>query len=238
MIKIGTKNEINRNRWVARIIKRLPNGAKILDAGAGEQKYRKYCKHLKYVSQDFDKYDGEGDQKGLHTGKGVGNRTNIISDITKIPQANNSFDAILCTEVLEHLPDPLKAIKEFTRLLKPNGYLILTAPFCSLTHYSPYHFYSGFNRYFYESVLIKFGFEITEIKANGNYFEYLAQEIRRVPEVSRRYSEYNLIHKAIFSIVLKQIIPLLGVLDKKEKNSSELLCFGYHVFAQKCKSKR
>lgn len=238
MINIGTKNEINRNKWVARILKGLPNGAKILDAGAGEQQYRKYCKHLKYTPQDFDKYDGKGDLKGLQTGNGVRSRTNIVSDITKIPRANNSFDVIMCTEVFEHLPEPLKAIKEFSRLLKPSGYLILTAPFCSLTHYSPYHFYSGFNRYFYESALKKFGFEIKEIKTNGNYFEYLAQEIRRVPEVARRYSEYNLINKVIFSLAYRQMIPLLGILDKKDRDSSELLCFGYHVLAQKYKSKR
>ena len=64
---------------------------------------------------------GSWDQTGL----------DIVGDITSIPEPDASFDAILCVEVLEHVPDPLAALRELGRLLKPNGQLILTAPFCS-----------------------------------------------------------------------------------------------------------
>jgi 2-polyprenyl-3-methyl-5-hydroxy-6-metoxy-1,4-benzoquinol methylase len=46
----------------------------------------------------------------------------------------------MCVEVFEHLPEPIKAVEEFARLFKPGGYLILTAPFCSLTHFAPLSF--------------------------------------------------------------------------------------------------
>jgi len=62
----------------------------------------------------------------------------VISDITSIPLPDASFDACLCTEVLEHLPHPIEALRELARLLRPGGRLILTAPFCSLTHFSPH----------------------------------------------------------------------------------------------------
>ena len=80
-------------------------------------------------------------------------KLDIVSDIIQIPLPDNSVDAIMCTEVLEHLPNPILAIKEFSRLIKPAGYLILTAPFASLVHFAPYHFASGFSRYFYEKHL-------------------------------------------------------------------------------------
>ena len=233
MTRVGTENDANRAIWLKDILKKIPKGFRILDAGAGEQKFKKFCTHLKYISQDFSKYDGKGDGKGLQTKERDNSDLDIVSDIINIPEPENSFDAIMCIEVFEHLPEPILAIKEFSRLIKKGGYLIITAPFCSLTHYSPYHFYTGFNRYFYETHLIKYGFKILEIKANGNYFEYIAQELRRVPEVSKRYTNSGLKLKEEKSVNL--ILKMLDRFSRKDKNSNELLNFGYHVFARKTK---
>lgn len=49
-------------------------------------------------------------------------------DITDIPYPDDSFDAILCSHVLEHIPDDRKAMKELLRVLKPNGWAILQVP--------------------------------------------------------------------------------------------------------------
>lgn len=233
-MKIGTSNASTRIAWIEKTLKKIPPGNRILDAGAGEQQYKKFCSHLQYISQDFAKYDGRGDKKGLQTGSRNNTGLDIVSDITSIPVPDCSFDAVLCTEVFEHLPEPLLALKEFSRIIKKSGYLIITAPFCSLTHYSPYHYYTGFNRYFYETHLIKFGLRIIEIKANGNFFEYLAQEIRRVPEIKRIYTKsfkWNAFE------TLAQIITLffLNQWSKKDNGSDELLNFGYHIFARKIK---
>ena len=154
----------------------------------------------------------------------------IISDITSIPQPDASFDAIMCIEVFEHLPEPIAAIKEFSRLLKKNGSLILTAPFCSLTHFAPYHFYSGFNKYFYEKHLPENSFEICEISPNGDYFDYLAQELRRIYSVAIKYGGYK---NRNLDKYVKKILPLLQQMSEVGKPSSELLCFGYHILAKK-----
>ena len=146
---VGKNNEVNRNKWIEVTLKKVPSGLRILDAGAGNQQFRRFCLHLVYVSQDFGKYDGKGDEVGLQTGEFDYGKTDIVSDIIAIPQPDASFDAIMCTEVLEHLPMPEAAIQEFSRLLKDSGHLILTAPFCSLTHFAPYHYTTGFNRYYY-----------------------------------------------------------------------------------------
>jgi len=226
---IGTLNQVNREIWLENVLKLIPKGSRILDAGAGELQYKKYCNHLDYVSQDFGSYDGVGNNKGLQMKRWDNSKLDIISDITCIPAPKASFDAIMCIEVFEHLPKPIAAIKEFSRLLRKNGTLILTAPFCSLTHFAPYHFYSGFNRYFYEKHLPEHGFIIEEILPNGSYFEFLAQELRiRLPNT---YSRQNL--KLRDRLAIKQVLILLQKMQDSDTGSSELLCFGYHIKAKK-----
>jgi ubiquinone/menaquinone biosynthesis C-methylase UbiE len=173
MFKVGTTNENAREQWIEETLKKIPEGLTILDAGAGEAQFKKFCSHLRYIAQDFGLYSG-GEDIGLRNASWDNSKLDIVSDITSIPLPDAAVDAIMCTEVLEHIPDPLAALREFNRLIKPGGYLLLTAPFASLTHFAPYHFASGFNRFFYEKHLPEFGFSIDELALNGNYFEYIA----------------------------------------------------------------
>lgn len=228
---VGTQNEATRIKWLRQKLIDIPAGSRILDAGAGEQRFKEYCSHLKYISQDFAQYNGEGNNKALQMGTWDQNNLDIVSDITEIPEPDSSFDAILCVEVFEHIPQPLLAFQEFSRLLKPNGKLILTAPFCSLTHFSPYHFYSGFNRYFYEVHLPTYGFEVLEIAPNGNFFEYLAQELNRVYFISDRYSCDK--PRIWESVALRIVLRMLQRFTSQDIGSSELLCYGYHIYAVK-----
>ena len=77
----------------------------------------------------------------------------------------------------------------------------------------------------------KIGFEIIEIIPNGNYFEYTAQELRRLKYVSKDYSKtkFNIFVKISLYIILN----FLYNTSKKDEGSSELLCFGYNVFCKK-----
>ncbi len=138
--RVGSSNKSNRDGWLAATISSIPEGARILDAGAGELRNRDLCIHLNYVSQDFGDYKGNDPN-----GPGLGStkiwdtsKVDLICDIVNIPEPDSSFDAVLCSEVFEHLPDPILALKELVRLLKPGGKLILTAPFCSITHQAPF----------------------------------------------------------------------------------------------------
>ena len=221
----GRANLIDRQMWVKNELYKIPAGSRILDAGAGECQYKQYCTHLNYVSQDFNEYKGDGNTYGLQTDKWDTSSINIISDIIFIPEPDQSFDVIICTEVFEHIPDPISAIKEFNRLLAPGGKLILTAPFNSLTHFAPYHYYSGFNKYFYEWHLSKNGFNIVEISLNGDYSEYVAQEIRRVQTI---YGKSPLYIKICVGLILRFIN-----INKTLVDTSELGCFGFHIKATK-----
>ena len=227
-----SRNEEARNEWIANALKAIPQGARILDAGAGEQRLKKLCSDLKYVSQDFAAYDGKGDEQGLQTSKFDYGELDIISDITDIPEPDGSFDAILCIEVLEHVPDPIGAVKELSRLLSPGGRLILTAPFCSFTHFSPYHFSTGFSKYWYEEHLTSAGFNIESMEANGDFFSFVSQELTRVPSVSKTYvgRNVNIFEKLLLGLV---VILLRRISRRGGTPSAELACFGYHTLAVK-----
>lgn len=230
MFNVGTTNESTRVKWIEESLKKIPPGLTLLDAGAGECQFKKFCSHLNYISQDFGQYHGNG-EIGLQTGNWDNSKLDIVSDITAIPLDNSSVDAIMCTEVFEHIPDPIAAVKEFSRLIKPGGYLLITAPFASLTHFAPYHFASGLSRFWYEKHLPENGFLITELQFNGNFFEFVAQENRRIKAVAEKYSEkkLNLIQKFILHLNLW----MLEGLSHMDKGSAELLCFGIHVLARK-----
>jgi len=221
-------NDTTRQAWVSKTLAALPSSSRILDAGAGEMKNRQYCNHLTYVSQDFCEYDGigaidEGLQSAWDT-RGI----DLVSDIEAIPAPDASFDAIICTEVLEHVPEPTHALDEFMRLLKPGGVLILTAPFASNVHMAPYHFCSGFSKYWYEHHLVQRGFLIEELFANGDWYALLRQEIMRLGGLERS--------KGSWAWPLGYAYALLGMLYFKirgNKRAEDLACFGWHCVATK-----
>ncbi len=228
---VGINNEAVRKEWLEKTLKSIPSGLRLLDAGAGELANKKFCAHLDYVSQDFCQYDGIGDSKGLQHGSWDTKKIDIVGDIANIAEGDESFDIILCTEVLEHLPNPAKALEEFHRLLKKSGILILTAPFCSLTHFAPYHYSSGFNRYFYEFHLESLGFKLDEISSNGNFFEYIGQEVHRIPLMADTYSSQKV--SRFERLAIKIVLKMLERFSKNDTSSDEVLCFGYHVVATK-----
>jgi len=63
---VGIGNSEFRENWLKNVLMDIPPGMKILDAGAGESQYKKFCDHLEYSSQDNAVYDGDGDSKGIH----------------------------------------------------------------------------------------------------------------------------------------------------------------------------
>lgn len=228
---VGTKNAATRDAWVAEALAALPPGTRLLDAGAGECQYKKHCGHLKYVSQDIAVYDGKGDA-GLQTGSWDFSQIDIVSDILDIPEPDASFDAVLCTEVLEHLPDPVRALDEMARLLRPGGMFIITAPFWSLTHFAPYHYATGFNRYFYEFHLGRLGFDIVEITPNGNFFECVGQELRRVPDMAQRFSGGEK-PSALERYATQIVLAMVERMSAHDSGSTDMLHFDCQLRAVK-----
>lgn len=220
-----------RDDWVIARLSEIADGATLLDAGAGEMKYAPYCNRLHYIAQDFGKYDNSGSDKGLQFEKWDTSRVHIVCDIVEMPLEDASVDVILCTEVLEHLKNPTMAIKEFSRILKHGGKLLLTAPFCSLTHMAPFYFANGFSEYWYLENLKDYGFEIEKTTPYGNYFEWLGQELYRVEEMAEKYCDVKLSGKELSPLL--ESIKLMSRLSLENKGSEECLCFGYMVEAHR-----
>jgi ubiquinone/menaquinone biosynthesis C-methylase UbiE len=128
------------------------------------------------------------------------------------------------------------ALQEMNRVVKPGGYLLITAPFCSLTHFSPYHFSTGFNKYFYLHHLEAAGYTFLDLQENGNFFEWLAQEIMRMPSIGEQYAQEKLTIQE--KLALNTMLKCLDRLSSKGGDSKELLCFGYFVFARKQSAQR
>lgn len=224
-------NEPKRQNWLERTLNELPSGWKILDAGAGELKNKRHCAHLDYVSQDFNGYtglEGGAPTEGLQNKNWDVGGIDIVSDIVSIPAPDASFDAILCSEVLEHVPEPTHALDEFSRLVKPGGKLVITAPFSSNVHMAPYHFCTGFSRYWYEHNLDKRGFDIIELTPNGDWFALLRQEIARLGSQERLRGNW--------AWPLAYAYALLGLLYfriRADRTAADLACFGWHCLAVK-----
>lgn len=166
--------------------------------------------------------------EGLQTKSWDTSKINLVSDITDIPAPDDSFDAILCSEVLEHVPEPTHALDEFTRLLKPGGVLILTAPFASNVHMAPFHFCSGFSKYWYEHHLSNRGFEIRELVANGDWYSLLRQEITRLGGMER--SKGNWIWPLAY---LYSLLGMFYFVLRADKSAEDLACFGWQCVAVK-----
>jgi len=220
-------------------LKLLDADKTILDIGAGQMPYKKYCRHLKYVSQDFCKYDGEGDGKGIQTVTFNTDQIDIACDITNIPVESSSFDAILCTEVLEHVIEPNSAIKEMTRILKPGGVLIITVPGTSLLHFSPYHYFTGFKcNYFYE-LLSEKNFKDLSVVRVGNiytisalYVWYIVEKISKsiLPRMNKLLFKFLIMGTSPFVLMLL----LLGRMSKIDPETIEAGVFV--IGTKKCES--
>ena len=95
---------------------------KILDAGAGEGYF------LSSI-QSNQKFGIELSEIRVKTALKLFPKLTIgVSDVRKMPFDDNSFDIIVCSEVLEHVDGFLNAIEEFKRCIKPDGIIILSFP--------------------------------------------------------------------------------------------------------------
>lgn len=80
-----------------------------------------------------------------------------------------SFDTILCTEVIEHTIDDRKVAENISRIIKPGGAVIISAPFTYVLHEAP-HDYRRYTLFGLSRLLEDNGFEITSSVAMGGAF--------------------------------------------------------------------
>jgi SAM-dependent methyltransferase len=140
----------------------LPSGAAVLDVGCGAQPYRSLVEDTGFA------YTGVDWPSSIHTAGAAAETVRHSLTETPWPFADGSFDAIVCTEVLEHIPDPQALLNESKRILKPGGKMLLTAPLLWPEHEAP-HDYHRFTRYALKMVFEKAGFTVDRLDARGGW---------------------------------------------------------------------
>ena len=144
----------------------LAPGTRILDAGAGECAYRSFFAHCDYKAAD------------LAVGEANWNYGNLdyVAPLDDLPIESASFDAVMCTEVLEHLEKPLESLGEMQRVLKPGGRLFLSAPMAHPEHQIPYDFFR-YTSYGLRSLCERAGFVDVKVTPMGGLFARWAYEL-------------------------------------------------------------
>ena len=227
-------NLLNRDLWIAAQAALVPAGSRVLDVGAGSCPYRKLFDHCEYRAQDFQQLADEQLRHGRY------GRIDYVCDAAAIPVGDASFDVVVCTEVIEHVAEPQRLIQEFSRILKPGGLLLLTAPLGSGIHQEPHHYYGGFTPFWYHRFLLQHGFEGVSVEPNKGSFAFFAQESLRFLRSTAPWSlQARLVVRAVWAPVWCGLLPVLGVLVPiaahvwDEYDQEKRFTVGYHVKAQK-----
>jgi len=230
-------NLVDRDRWVADQAAALPAGSRVLDVGAGSCPYRHRFAHCRYQTQDFAALAPWQLRDG-----GYG-QIDYLCDAAHIPVEAGSFDAVLCSEVLEHVPEPIAVVREFARILKPGGRLMLTAPLGSGVHQEPHHYYGGYTEYWYRKFLSEAGFIDIRVDANAGSFMFYAQESIRFVRTSSPFALDMPLHARLaWTPFWLMLLPILGVLvpvsalSLDQYDADQRFTVGYHVTATRAAS--
>ena len=161
------------------------------------------------------------------------NKVDVLCQANNIPLESNSFDTVLSTQVIEHVEDHQGLVNEAYRLLKPNGYFILSGPMYWNLHEEPYDFFR-FTKHGFKYILEKAGFEVCEIVSNGGAWATLGQVVNHTFEF--RNSKANKVAKGLKYLFRKLRIYILvnrifAYLDKKDFNPINTM--NYVVVARK-----
>ncbi|MEA2398163.1 MAG: hypothetical protein QOK25_1719 [Thermoleophilaceae bacterium] len=97
----------------------------------------------------------------------------IVGDAYSVPLEDESADTVLLTEVLEHLEEPVRALAEARRLLRPGGGLILTTPLFFPVHGEPHDFFR-YSPNGLEHVMREAGFDSIEVRPLSGQWTTLA----------------------------------------------------------------
>lgn len=198
-------------------------GIRVLDAGSGRAQEQYLREELLATGATLETCD-------FCAGPGV----DFVADVSNLPMADNTYDIVLSTQVLEHVMDPQKVIEEMTRVLKPGGWLFLTTPQSSPLHNLPWNFFNFTNlglRLLFE----KAGLEVVKEQPQGGHFTLLACNIHwtinllcksDLPRLVKKPLE--LLGRLFFGLILKSLLVWMDRFDKQRLNTQ-----GWNIMARK-----
>jgi SAM-dependent methyltransferase len=228
---ISKRLEVNRYeifRLLEQAQEQIPAGARVLDAGSGEGQYKPYFAHTAYTGIDLAVGDVTWDYTGL----------DVVGNLQRLPFEDNSFDAAVCIQTMEHVNEPMKVTNEIGRVLKPGGRYYLSAPMSWHQHQKPHDFfrYTSFGfRYLLENSSMR----IIEIRPAGGYFWYLSFNLQllhywlfpKPKETWKRLLQmpFKLSVQFVFALVLPLFLYYLDRLDKVKDHTLGWVCIAEKV---------
>lgn len=138
----------------------------VTDLGAGAASYKRWCleSECRYTSVDWS--------GSMHEGE-----IDVIANLNEpLPIRSESTDTILCFSVLEHLHDPENILHEASRILRPDGWLLLQVPWQWWIHEEPHDFFR-YTPFALRRMLEKNGFDAINVEAQGGVFSTIALKI-------------------------------------------------------------
>ncbi len=123
--------DVLRYRFIEKCFQEYKFNGKLLDLGCGKKPYQKLYDNYSVSSVGIDI------EQTPHKNELIDKYFNGKD----IPYDNETFEFVLCTEVLEHVEKPNEFLKEINRILKSDGYLLITVPFLQLLHEIPFDFF-------------------------------------------------------------------------------------------------
>jgi SAM-dependent methyltransferase len=171
----------------------IPAGARVLDAGCGRSLFTEISPSWPFtiVAADVE-HDLLRERKAE-----FGDVRWVVAGALPLPFADESFDAVFAGELIEHLPDPVRGLAEFRRVLRPGGRLILTTPNRlrlanvadgSERPYSPDHL-SELSYDELQRMLPEQGFAVEQ--ATGLHLELLLNWLSPQPKLDRLQRRWN-----------------------------------------------
>jgi 2-polyprenyl-3-methyl-5-hydroxy-6-metoxy-1,4-benzoquinol methylase len=218
-------NESSRIEFVeskiSEILRSRP-GTNFLDLGAGLSPFRKFIESHggQYFSQDFSAYVPDVDEFGLQNEDWNYPNHDYVCDIKDFnPEVR--FDNLICTEVLEHVEDPIAVLHKISTVVKPNAQVIITVPMLSLVHQAPHFYSAGLSTFWFKKWAPTFGLQINQLVVSGNFADLLDQEL------SRGLAQLPRLYRNRIFIAIKDLF-ILGV--RKYANRSVLESGGFAIF--------
>jgi len=191
-----------------------PDGARVLDAGAGEGQYAHFFARHRYCGADL----AVGDAAWNYS------RLDAIADLTALPFRAGVFDAVIHIVTIEHLREPGRALAEIARSLTPGGVLLVAAPHEWEVHQAP-HDYFRYTRYGLAYLLEAAGFEKLDIRPSGGYFRLLARRLLNGLQFFTGGIRWLLfIPAAILVVPPALILPFLDFLDRDRNFTLGYIC--------------
>lgn len=152
-----------------------------------------------------------------------------------IPFKDGSVDTVLNFQVLEHVFEPFRMVREMTRVLKPGGFGIFLIPQTGALHCAPDHFYN-FTRFWIEKTMKESGLDIVQLKPLGGLwsstasrFFYFFLQSARVRGFSTKEIRRNLLFfilfpfMALYALVNIPICLFLSLGDLHEEPNNHLV---------------